>query len=733
MPERYCNRCHRPRSGSSSGSITQWVSVCACDQLGLQGESLRICAGCGKRVDPGRPGSITQYVFRSDLCGCRRPEPILDERQADGAETPSGFGGELSEEPELDIDPEFFPAQRYRVLGEIGRGTSGTVYLCRDRLLGKKVAVKVLEVLTAEQLVAFQEEARVTSSLNHPGIIKILDFGATDGGVPYMVLEYFPGSTLRTIIDDGEPLSMETIASTFAKIAGALAGAHESRIFHRDLKPSNVLIAGLDTRLIDFGIARVSEITGRTTQYQGRTLAGTPFYMSPDVARGLPYTERSDIYSLGCMLYECLTGRVPYRAESALDTIAMHAAEPLPELLPASSSGPAIPSSLAEIVRSCLAKDPEQRPESAAVLSRRLEESLEDISSEHSSPAEAIRGSSPRKLRKEVLVLALTALVVAGAASFVVSRVLTEGSSVPPRSASHSGVPEVVPHNAFADIASARMVEHENALGEKVITIQEGSDPDLKAIAARRKKIGRLEILSFRGILGGGLRHLLNAPVAILTIRDSMLSEEGIGYLSRMNVKDLRLSFQAFDKDSLSLIVSNPSIEGLEISDATLPEGALPAIAGARSMRNLVLLNCVLKDKPASFGSLKKNSSLRVLSISDIPLSPEDLREIAGLRSLHTLMLQRVGLTDFSIGIISGMKVTTLGLEFPIGDAGVKKLSVMPVHQLILHRPEFTEKGYEILAGMPDLRVLKIINPPFSLRGTSAFMKARPDCRLLLR
>lgn len=101
-----------------------------------------------------RPGSITQYVFRSDLCGCRRPEPILDERQVEGPETPSVIGGELWEEPELDIDPEFFPAERYRVLGEIGRGSSGTVYLCRDRRLGKKVAVKVLAVLTAEQLVS---------------------------------------------------------------------------------------------------------------------------------------------------------------------------------------------------------------------------------------------------------------------------------------------------------------------------------------------------------------------------------------------------------------------------------------------------------------------------------------------------------------------------------------------------------------------------------------------------
>lgn len=98
----------------------------------------------------------------------------------------------------------------------------------------------------------------MTSSLNHPGIIKILDFGATEGGVPYMALEFFPGSTLRTIIDDGEPLTIESIVLFFAQVSRALAGAHESGIFHRDLKPSNLLIFILEVRLIDFGLARLS-------------------------------------------------------------------------------------------------------------------------------------------------------------------------------------------------------------------------------------------------------------------------------------------------------------------------------------------------------------------------------------------------------------------------------------------------------------------------------------------
>lgn len=387
-------------------------------------------------------------------------------------------------------------------------------------------------------------------------------------------------------------------------------------------------------------------------------------------------------------------------------------------------------------MRSCLAKDPEQRPQSAAVLACRLEEnleeSLEDVSSERSSPAEALRGLSPGKLRKEVLIFMLTALVVAGAAFIVVSRVLTESSSAPPRSASHSGVPEFAARSALVAIAKTRIVEHENALGVDVITILEGSDSDLKAIAARHKKIGRLEILSFRGILGGGLRYLQNVPVDVLTIRDSMLSEEGIGYLSRIKVKFLRLSFQPFETGSLEVLVENPSLEGLELSNCSLPEGALPVVAGARSMGSLILRNCVIKDEP-SFGALERNRALRLLSISDISLSNEDLRDISGLRSLHTLMLQRVGLTDSSIGIISGMKVTNLHLEFPIGDAGLKRLSVMPLRRLVLYRPELTEEGYEILSAMRDLKVLEIISPPASVRGTAAFMRARPDCRLITR
>ncbi|MBZ0188171.1 MAG: protein kinase, partial [Candidatus Obscuribacterales bacterium] len=151
----------------------------------------------------------------------------------------AAFEGYLDDgegEEELELAPESFPVDRFKPISELGRGAGGSVYLCRDRLLGKKVAIKVLHVLTGEQLIAFQEEARVTNKLDHPRIVSILDFGSTESGVPFMVLEYFPGETLREHLDNNGHMEEETARLVFLQVIDGLAYAHKRGIFHRDLK-----------------------------------------------------------------------------------------------------------------------------------------------------------------------------------------------------------------------------------------------------------------------------------------------------------------------------------------------------------------------------------------------------------------------------------------------------------------------------------------------------------------
>lgn len=348
------------------GSITQWLSVCNCEALSRaeeQAVSVHICRGCGKRIGGGRSGTLTSMIFRSDLCSCQRPVP---EVPVEGFEPLKSavFGGYLEDdenEDELDLAPEDFPVDRYGPLRELGRGAGGTVYLCRDRLLRKKVAIKVLNVLTDEQLVSFQDEARATSRLDHPYLISILDFGSTSSGAPFMVLEYFPGITLREYLDHYGSMDLEYLRPLVTRVFEALLVAHRQGIFHRDLKPSNLLLRdgenGPDLRIIDFGVARIEGAISASTEFQGRTIVGSPMYMSPDAIMGYQYDQRSELYSVGCIIFEALTGHPPFKGGTALETLSMqvNGEPPLHELQAVCSA------EVAEFVRRCIAKQPEDR------------------------------------------------------------------------------------------------------------------------------------------------------------------------------------------------------------------------------------------------------------------------------------------------------------------------------------------------------------------------------------
>lgn len=348
------------------GSITQWLSVCNCEALRRaeeQAVSVHICRGCGKRIGGGRSGTLTSMIFRSDLCACQRPEPdpCLEGFEPLKTAVFEGYLDDDDDEEELGLAPEDFPVDRYGPLRELGRGAGGTVFLCRDRLLRKKVAIKMLNVLTDEQLVSFQDEARATSRLDHPDLISILDFGSTASGAPFMVLEYFPGITLREYLDHYGSMDFEYLRPLISRVLEALLVAHRQGIYHRDLKPSNLLLRdgenGPELRIIDFGVARIEGAISASTEFQGRTIVGSPMYMSPDAIMGYEYDQRSELYSVGCIIFEALTGHPPFKGATALETLSMqvNSEPPLHELQEAATM------EVAEFVGRCVAKHPEDR------------------------------------------------------------------------------------------------------------------------------------------------------------------------------------------------------------------------------------------------------------------------------------------------------------------------------------------------------------------------------------
>jgi eukaryotic-like serine/threonine-protein kinase len=263
---------------------------------------------------------------------------------------------------------------RYRLESKLGSGGMSTVFLARDDTLERWVAIKVMHREISDQpdqIERFRREARTVAQLSHPNVVAVIDAGE-DGGYPYIVLEYVEGETLKQRIDRYGRLPVADAVAYAIEIGRGLAAAHARRLVHRDVKPQNVLIdAEGRAKVTDFGIARTLEADGLTKT--GRVL-GTTDYVAPEQAMGHGVDARSDIYSLGVLLYEMLTGDVPFQAETVVGVAMKHVNEQMPDV---QDSRPEISSALAAVIERATSKDARSRYADMSALLADLEGALE--------------------------------------------------------------------------------------------------------------------------------------------------------------------------------------------------------------------------------------------------------------------------------------------------------------------------------------------------------------------
>lgn len=274
---------------------------------------------------------------------------------------------------------------QYLIEAFIASGGMAEVYLARDVGLDRQVALKVmLPELTRQAGFAarFQREARTIARLQHPNIVQIYSTGTTanpraGGGQPYLAMQYVPGGTLQAQLEQmaAQERRLHPVAALqmMQQVADALAAAHAADIIHRDLKPSNILLDHSGKPIVtDFGIAAVNSATTRLTQTG--VVMGTPFYMSPEQIQGQGNVDgRSDIYTLGVILYELLAGRVPFLGPSTLAIMHQHVYEPPPPLV---ELAPHLTPTTIHLVNHCLAKEPEKRPLTAVSLSQAINNAI---------------------------------------------------------------------------------------------------------------------------------------------------------------------------------------------------------------------------------------------------------------------------------------------------------------------------------------------------------------------
>ena len=341
------------------------------------------------------------------------------------------------------IDVDLTLGQRYRLLRRIATGGMGSVWEAEDSVLHRSVAVKVLlEGLAADErfLERFRREARAAAGLSHPNVASVYDYGE-EGGTPYIVMELIRGETLAERLRREGALPAGEAVRITEGVTAALQAAHDAGVVHRDVKPGNVMLTSAgEVKVLDFGIAAASWATPITAT--GAAI-GTATYISPEQASGLPSTPASDVYSLGVVLYEMLAGRPPFIGESPIAVASSHVSDPPP---PLGEIAPGVPESLAAVTMQALAKDPAERPPSAAAMAGMLrapQSVTQEIPPVEEGRTEVLprRTGGPGRRRRVAWVPLAVLAALALAAVLIVIAVRGDGTPAPSGSPSSRSSP----------------------------------------------------------------------------------------------------------------------------------------------------------------------------------------------------------------------------------------------------------------------------------------------------
>jgi len=681
-------------------------------------------------------------------------------------------GTKLEKSDSASISSAVF-AEKYEILNEIGRGGMGTVYRVRQIMLNKICALKVIPAESLNELLIsrFQREAKVMAALDHINLGRVIDFGVFQNQ-PYMVMEFIDGTPLNKLISKGA-LKPEEAIDIFGQVLEALSHAHKKNVLHRDVKPSNIMIMQLNPKaqteesrvsraiLLDFGIAKkfdsedeASEADKTKTQALTRTgeMIGSPLYMSPEQARGEKMTQSSDLYSVGCSLFESLTGTPPFVGKSTVDTLILHMEKPPPTLKEA-SLGKDFPAGLERVVNTLLAKNPQARYQSADEARRALELAL-------TSGAEALGPIKPHQaVNPGVVILGAISLL---ATISIAAYLTTQGE----RTLRQTALPPVDTDTikldktamAVADGIFTKDLEKQKQKIQKRIQNSEtdeddeedDEDPvhykleDEKPLYAD-KIHGNERILPLRGrsLTPEEVRLIeKNKNIEVLGLVGATFPHEMLGRLSS-KVQVLRLSDTRLTDDDLKNVGKNIYLNVLLMNANPVSNKGLQHLtqlkflwqldlgntqvsaAGIRELRQLPsLMQLSLKNSKLIDDKAAEETSalvgLRSLNISHTKVADRGIAQLQHIPMLATLHMQSNRLSDKDLaGLQHCIGLKTLILTHnKISADGLKHL--LPLKHLVsldLDRNPITDKGVDHLLKMRQLQRLNVSATKLSKEG----------------
>lgn len=606
-------------------------------------------------------------------------------------------------------------ADRYEVVGTLGEGGMGVVYKARDRLLQTTVALKVMREMdvasTSRMMLRFQQEAKTAGRLNHPNIARVMDFGQLSGKL-YMVMELVDGSPLSQRIEERGHLNAHDALPMFIDICEGLEHAHKMGVLHRDLKPSNIILTTGDgiefAKIVDFGIAKMmqsQELTATGAQ------VGSPLYMSPEQVKGKESDERSDIYGMGCLMYEVLSGTVPIRGETTLDTLHKKTTEPAPKL---AQANPDIPEQLQEIVDRCLMIDPDDRFNKISDLLTALTEFSGSFAQEQELfLSDQIDNEAPVKnsSNKTALLLCAGGLIVLSIATLIAWLAASQTSSE-----SAPGRIGFVPEEPDPVETGLKMLNDGKPF--KFITPDEVEvnsafqNVDSRFKELQNVKLTRLGIEQGADASGSGLQFI-DKNLKELDLDHCLFQSKNLRLVGRFsNLEMLTLRFIDIKNTDLKHLESLKNLKRLDIAGLKLMDcEGFKFVEKLKSLEYLYITDCPkLGDGFAS--TLAKLPKLAILGISKMPLHAGDIKQLGKVKSLFILDLSHPTLNSESLDALSHLdQIEHLKLrDMELATQQIKTLSKMPKLIAFTYGGRSRKISPEAIETMKELKTLRNID-----------------------
>lgn len=578
-------------------------------------------------------------------------------------------------------------AERYRIISTAGRGGMGVVYKVEQIFMSKILALKTIESKNLSDMAVrrFQHEARTTFAVRHANIICVHDFGLLHETTPFLVMDYVEGETLAQVISrSGSGLPVEQAIPIFIQVCFGLAAAHDVGIVHRDLKPSNIMLVK-DTvigsegsvKVLDFGIARLVQHDGGEIQALTRTgeICGSPLYMSPEQCKSGNVDHRSDVYSLGCVLFETLSGAPPFIGDSALTTMMQHQGAHAPTLKQA-SLGKEFPAKLEAVLAKMLAKNPNDRYQNLGLVAHALAPVVGSASIVQAEPMPMAKPVEKKTITATKTVtmsvpMLLFCFAVVAVLFSVCGYLLGRHNAGPaPQSAAAS------PSTASADfhfLLDSALIQ---ATTKRIFPQAGDAMKIVKAELSQPNKDGELTLIGVA----------LSRPMIKLIVDAKW-------------VTSAKLNYCQFDNQDFELLAKKPNLNYLFVSNSNFDDVGATQVSGSQTVERVEAARTRITD--AGIKQLARLKNLNNLQISETPVTDSGIAALANNPRLEVLRIVHCkGITNMAMAPLVHSRLTSLDVSAneQIDDGALQYLEKMPLLYCVnLEHTSVTARGVEHL------------------------------------